>query len=163
MKPFHFESNPNSVSDSEITILLSKAYVEGGFTTPERAANAFIPSAVRTRGELISARTPEGIFAGMVIIVRPDAPARRMAESDEAEIHLLGVDPQFQGQGLGRLLMTKALDSIAKMGFQKTVLWTQPTMIPAHRLYESMGFVRANARDPVFDEIYFLAYVKSGL
>ncbi len=57
-----------------------------------------------------------------------------MAEPDEAEIHLLAVDPQYQGIGLGRLLMTKALESIKDMGLRKTVLWTQTTMIPAHRL-----------------------------
>ena len=160
MMHFQFESDLNHVSDLEIAMLLNRAYVEGGFTTPERAAYTFDPSAVRKRGEMICARTAEGVFAGMVIVVRPDAPARRMAEPDEAEIHLLGVAPQFQGQGLGRLLMTKALGAIERMGFSKTVLWTQPTMIPAHRLYESMGFVRANDRDPVFDEVGFLAYVR---
>ncbi len=162
MKEFHIESNPSSVSDSEITVLLNRAYVEGGFTSPDRAASKFVPSAVRKRGETICARTSEGALAGMVIVVRPDAPARRMAEPDEAEIHLLAVDPQYQGIGLGRLLMTKALESIKDMGLRKTVLWTQPTMIPAHRLYESLGFTRAAARDPVFDEVHFLAYVKNG-
>lgn len=162
MNRFHVEDSPSCVSDPEITTLLGRAYVDGGFTSPERAATTFAPSAVRQRGELIGARTPEGIFAGMVIVVRPDAPARRLAEVDEAEIHLLGVDPRFQGQGLGRLLMAKALERIKEMGFHRTVLWTQPTMIPAHRLYESMGFVRAIARDPVFDGICFLAYVKTG-
>lgn len=162
MNEFHFESDPFNISDSEIAVLLNRAYVEGGFTTPERAANTFVPSAVRKRGETIFLRTSEGALAGMVIVVRPDAPARRMAEPDEAEIHLLAVDPQYQGNGLGRSLMTKALELIKDMGFHKTVLWTQPTMIPAHRLYESLGFTRAAARDPVFDGVYFLAYVKNG-
>lgn len=149
-----------NASDSEIVGLLNKAYVEGGFTTPQRAAEIFVPASVRARGTLISARTSAGLFVGMIIVVRPDAPARRMAAPDEAEIHLLAVDPMYRRLGLGRLLMSAALDAIDSMGFRKVVLWTQPSMIAAHRLYESMGFVRIAPRDPVFDDIYFLAYEK---
>lgn len=157
---FYIDEHPESCSDSEINHLLVDAYVGGGFTSPERAAIVFAPSAVRLRGKLITARTTEGLLAGMVIVVRPDAPARRIAEPDEAEIHLLAVDPRFQGKGLGRLLMSTALQSIRSMGFNKSVLWTQPTMTPAHRLYESLGFVRAHSRDPILDGISFFAYEK---
>ncbi|XZE56617.1 GNAT family N-acetyltransferase [Planctomycetaceae bacterium SH139] len=152
------EEHAENISDFEINKLLTNAYVGGGFTTPERAAIIFVSSAVRRRGKMIVARTADGVFVGMVIAVRPDAPARRMAEPDEAEIHLLAVDTLYRGNGLGRVLMSKALETIRDMGFNKAVLWTQPQMIPAHRLYESMGFVRAHWRDPVFDGIYFFAY-----
>ncbi|MEZ6094417.1 MAG: GNAT family N-acetyltransferase [Pirellulaceae bacterium] len=109
---------------------------------------------------MIIARTTDGVLAGMVMVVRPDSPARRMAETDEAEIHLLAVDSIYRGQGLGRMLMARALETIRDMGFEKVVLWTQPTMLPAHRLYESLGFVRAHWRDPVLDEVEFFAYEK---
>lgn len=155
---FYMDQHPEHCSDSEINKLLVDAYVGGGFTSPERAAILFVPSAVRNRGKLFVARTTEGVFAGMVIVVRPDAPARRIAEPDEAEIHLLAVDSRYRGNGLGRLLMSTALDSIRNMGFHKSVLWTQPTMVAAHRLYESMGFVRAHGRDPELDGIGFYAY-----
>ena len=157
---FLIEEHAENISDSEIKKLLTDAYVGGGFTTLERAAIIFVPSAVRNRGKMFVARTTDGVFVGMVIAVRPDAPARRMAEPDEAEIHLLAVDSMYRGNGLGRVLMSKALESIRDMGFNKTVLWTQPQMIPAHRLYESMGFVRAHWRDPVLDGISFFAYEK---
>ncbi len=155
---FPIDNNPMKVSDLEIVGLLTRAYVGGGFTTARRAAEIFAPASVRSRGELISVRTSEGLFAGMVIVVGPDAPARRMAGPDEAEIHLLAVDPLYRRAGLGRLLMSTALDSICQAGLRKVVLWTQPSMKAAHRLYESMGFVRAASRDPIFDEIHFLAY-----
>lgn len=158
---FIIESNSNKVSDTEITRLLTDTYVGGGYSTPERGAEFFVATKVRSRGELISATTQDGIFVGMVIVVRPDAPAKRIAEPDEAEIHLLGVDPNYRRHGIGRLLMTKAIDSILGMGFRKVILWTQPSMKEAHRLYESMGFVRAKSRDPMLDGIDFLAYVKS--
>jgi ribosomal protein S18 acetylase RimI-like enzyme len=123
----------------------------------------FVPSSVRSRGKTIVAHTTDGTFAGMVIVVRPDAPARRIAEPDEAEIHLLAVDSAYRGNGLGRILVSKALESIEEMGFKNTVLWTQPTMIPAHRLYESPGFVRAHERDPVLDGTNFFAYERKAL
>lgn len=155
---FLIEEHADNASDSEIIKLLTDAYVGGGFTSPERAAIIFVPTSVRSRGKMIVARTTDGAFAGMVIVVRPDAPARRIAEPDEAEIHLLAVDTAYRGHGLGRILVSKALESIEKMGFKNTVLWTQPTMIPAHRLYESLGFVRAHGRDAVLDETYFFVY-----
>lgn len=158
---FLIEEDAEHITDSEINRLLTDAYVGGGFTSPERASSIFVPSSVRGRGKMITARTTEGIFAGMVIVVRPDSPARRMAESDEAEIHLLAVDSIYRCQGLGRLLMASALQSIQEMGFDKAVLWTQPTMISAHRLYESLGFVRAHWRDPVLDGMLFFAYEKN--
>lgn len=157
---FHVDNRSDEIPDSEITALLMEAYVGGGFTSLERAARIFDPTAVRSRGELITARTSENVLAGMVIVVQPGSPARRIAEPDEAEIHLLAVANKYRGLGLGRRLMSQALKSILDLGLTRTILWTQPTMIPAHRLYESMGFVRAHGRDPVLDETYFLAYEK---
>ena len=157
---FLIEEHAEHVTDSEINKLLTDAYVGGGYTPLGRASNIFVPAAVRSRGKMIAARTTEGAFAGMVIVVRPDSPARRMAEPDEAEIHLLAVDSMYRGQGLGRLLMSRALETIRDMGFEKAVLWTQPIMLPAHRLYESLGFVRAHWRDPVLDGVDLFAYEK---
>ena len=160
---FLIKEDAERVTDSEINRLLTNAYVGGGFTSAERAATIFVPASVRIRGKMVVARTAEGVFAGMVIVVRPDSPAQRMAEPDEAEIQLLAVDSIFRGQGLGRMLMSTALEIIREMGFEKSVLWTQPAMLPAHRLYESLGFVRVPSRDPVLDGILFFAYEKRQL
>lgn len=158
---FRIESCAGDVADTEITQLLTEAYLNGGFTTPERAEKIFVPAAVRARGELITPRDSDGVFVGMVIVVRPNAPARRMAEPDEAEIHLLAVALQWRRHGLGRQLMEMSLEVIRRMGLSKVLLWTQPTMIPAHRLYESLGFERAPSRDPFLDGTHFLVYAKS--
>jgi hypothetical protein len=40
------------------------------------------------------------------------------------------------------------------------ILWTQPAMTVAKKLYESADFVRAAHRDPTFNGIRFLAYEK---
>jgi ribosomal protein S18 acetylase RimI-like enzyme len=147
------------VSDMEIGDLLRKSYVEAGFTSPERGEAIFSPTAVRSRGRLICAR-PQGAekLAGMVIVVIPNSPARRIANSDEAELHLLAVDDEYRGLGLGRTLVRTALDAANELGFRKMILWTQPTMTAAQRLYESAGFARAECRDPTINGLKFLAY-----
>jgi GNAT superfamily N-acetyltransferase len=149
------------VADAEIGSLLNKAYVEGGFTSPERGEAIFAPSAVRSRGYLICAR-PLGAekLAGMVIVVPPDSPARRLANSDEVELHLLAVDDAYRGAGLGRALVQAAIDLAHEHGFRRMVLWTQPKMIVAQRLYMSAGFARAVHRDPTINGMQFLAYEK---
>lgn len=158
---FRIESNADHVQDVEILQLLTEVYVHGAYTTPERAAEIFRPEAIRGRGELITACDGEGALVGMVIVVRPDAPARRMAEPNEAEIHLLAVATHCRRLGLGRQLMEKSLEVVCGMGFARACLWTQPTMLPAHRLYESLGFERTPNRDRLLDGISFLTYLKS--
>lgn len=156
---FYLGTDPSTVTDSELVALLSSAYVGGGFTTPERALTVFAPTAVRQRGQLIFARAQnDHALAGMVIVVLPGSAARRISEFDEAELHLLAVDPLHHGCGLGRALMTTAIKSIHAQGFRKTVLWTQPSMLVAQRLYESIGFVHNVSRDPTLEGIQFLAY-----
>jgi ribosomal protein S18 acetylase RimI-like enzyme len=140
-------SDPPAIGNQEISELLSRVYVEGGFTDPERAAIQFEPSAVRNRGRLICARREDGLLAGMVILVLPGSLARILAEGDEAEIHLLGVKPEFRGKGLGRRVVTAALELAKAGGHSKLLLCTQIGMKSAHRLYESLGFIRVPDRD----------------
>jgi ribosomal protein S18 acetylase RimI-like enzyme len=94
----------------------------------------------------------------MVIVVTPDSPARRLANADEAELHLLAVDDAYRGVGLGRALVSAAIEVAKELGFRKIVLWTQPSMTAAQKLYESTGFVRADHRDPTINGMRFLAY-----
>lgn len=130
-----------SITDAEISALLEQAYVAAGFVTPEEADALFKPAAVRERGILIGARQRyDATFAGMVIMVPPNSEARRLALGNEAELHLLGVRPQYRGCGLGRALVETALATAERVGCTKIILWTQPPMIAAQRLYESTGF-----------------------
>lgn len=130
------------VTDQEITDLLTQVYVDAGYTTPEEAATLFEPSAVRRRGVLIGARAQsDSQFAGMIIVVPPDSPARRMAKDNEAEIHLLGVKPEYRRHGLGRRLVEAAIAHAHQRGFAKLILWTQLSMDSAQRLYVSAGFI----------------------
>ena len=136
------------VCDQEISELLTRVYVDGGFTTPEIASSVFEPSAVRCRGKIIGAREQhDSELAGMVIVVYPDAPARRFAEGNQTEMHLLGVRSEHRGKGLGRMLVEAAIETAKQDGYSTMLLATQSTMQAAHRLYGQSGFVRRPDKD----------------
>lgn len=133
-----------NISDEEIAQLLNQVYVVGGYADPDKAAVMFEPARVRARGEIIGARTkPDGRLAGMAIVVPPGAPAIQLAEGDAAEMHLLGVLPAYRSYGLGKRLVGAVIARAIQCGCGKLILWTQETMAPARKLYESLDFVRA--------------------
>ncbi len=56
------------------------------------------------------------------------------------EIYVISVDPDFQGQGLGRALTVAGLDSLAGAGLRVGMLYVDGDN-PALALYRSMGFI----------------------
>ena len=50
--------------------------------------------------------------------------------------------PSARGRGVGRALVTACLDRARALGLTEAVLCSLPDMTPAHRLYESFGFMR---------------------
>lgn len=149
-----------NITDKEISELLTQVYVTSGFTTPQEAALLFEPSSVRRRGVLLAAReNRDSDFAGMVIIVPPDSPARRLTDIPGAELHLLGVKTEYRRNGLGRLLIEAAIDLASLMECRKISLWTQTSMTSAQRLYESVGFVHIH--DQVRNGRVFKVYVRA--
>lgn len=133
--------------DEALAALLHRVYVGGGFTDADVAETAFTPEAVRARGLLLCARAEGGALAGTVIVVPPGSPARRLAAPDEAEMQLLAVDPAQRGRGVGAALVRAAIRAAREAGYRGMVLWTQPTMHAAHRLYEQAGFARSPGED----------------
>ncbi|HET9931918.1 MAG TPA: GNAT family N-acetyltransferase [Polyangiaceae bacterium] len=136
-----------AIEDVELESLLRRVYVDGGFTDPAVAEQALKPNAVRRRGELLAAVTDDGSVAGIVIAVLPGSPARRIASESEAEMHLLAVLPEYRGLGIGSRLVEAAVGRAKAAGLTKMVLWTQPSMLEAQRLYVAHGFVRRAERD----------------
>jgi ribosomal protein S18 acetylase RimI-like enzyme len=134
--------------DAELNQLLMETYVGAGFTDRDTAATAFIPSAVRARGELLYVRAAGGEpLAGISIFVSSWSPGRRFAEAGEAELHLLAVRAGQRRDGIGRALVEAVLERARASGCRRVLLWTQPTMLAAHRLYEALGFRRVPERD----------------
>ncbi len=135
------------VSDPELENLLIESYVGGGFTEPTVAAELFAAGAVRARGSVLLARDRSGVLVGTVTLVRGGSAASRLARAGEAELHLLCVRATARGRGIGRQLVQAVLDRAARESARRVVLWTQPAMVAAQRLYEQAGFRRAPARD----------------
>ncbi len=147
------------VSDEEISELLFEVYVQAGFTTPTVAEAVFDPVKVRARGQLFVAReVSTNALAGMVTVVPPESSAVVRAKENECEMHLLAVHARCRGRGLGRELVTKAVDCAKDKHCSTMILWTQKPMKEAQGLYESFGFVRTS--EMAKSGIDFLVYEK---
>lgn len=66
---------------------------------------------------------------------------------DELDLRLLGVSPLARRRGVGAAIMRAVIAHAESIGFAAVALKTAPNMHGAHRLYESLGFVRAPERD----------------
>jgi ribosomal protein S18 acetylase RimI-like enzyme len=145
-------------ADLALEALLHESYVGGGFTPPDVAGAIFRAEAVRSRGMVLLARDHAGVVLGTVTLVSPDSPARQVAAIDEVEIHLLCVRPDRRRGGVGRALVQEALSRAQATGARGVVLWTQPTMAAAQRLYERCGFRRDESADFTRGQRQFLVY-----
>ena len=80
---------------------------------------------------------------GTVTWCPPGSPLREIAKHDhQGEIRTLSVDPSARGRGVGSALVDWCLDEARRNGLTEIVLSSLTVMLPAHRLYESRGFVR---------------------
>lgn len=149
------------MGDAELVELLTETFVGGGFTSAERAAVAFEPAALRARGEIGYVREANGRLAGVVFLVAASSPARRFAVAGEAELHLLAVRAEARGAGLGRALVSAAIERAREQHHQRLLLWTQTTMRAAHVLYAACGFERQPERDFTSGGREFLFLVRS--
>ena len=79
----------------------------------------------------------DGVIAGFcwTKIHRTPPPA-----ADLGEIYVLGVDPAFQGQGLGVSLTTAGLKWLHQQGLSVGMLYVESNNEPAIRTYHSLGF-----------------------
>ena len=58
---------------------------------------------------------------------------------DIGEIYVIGVDPEHEGRGLGRLAVTAGLDHLARLGLSEAMLYVEAANEPAIGLYRSLG------------------------
>lgn len=64
------------------------------------------------------------------------------------ELSKMSVTSNFQGQGIGRRLLSAALEAFGKLGGKELFLETNTALISAIALYESVGFVHATPPKP---------------
>jgi putative acetyltransferase len=58
----------------------------------------------------------------------------------EFEVAKMAVEPSYQGAGIGRRLLRRAIEEGRNAGTQRLYLETNHALTPAIRLYESVGF-----------------------
>ncbi len=134
--------------DSEVKKLLCKVFVGEGYTNSDNASIAFTSEKLRNRGTaFIAIETATGNIAGVIFYVPGGMAVSQIAVAQEAEFHLLAVDPLYRKSGLGEKLIGVCLEQARSEGLSRMVLSTQASMTSAHRLYFRMGFTRNEVRD----------------
>jgi GNAT superfamily N-acetyltransferase len=134
----------DAIADLTVTVYGS---LEGGELHPEYAKILRRTEERAATAEVLVAVEPDGTLLGSLTYVPGPGPQASIAVEGEAEFRTLVVDPKAQGRGVGRGLVQWTVDRARADGRRALVLSTMPWMTVAHRLYESMGFVRTPERD----------------
>ena len=85
--------------------------------------------------------TRDGKFAGSIAIDGHNPPA------DGARLRWFIVDPEFQNAGLGKELISRAVEFCKQKKCPKIFLWTFEGLDAARRLYEQQHFQLSEAHD----------------
>lgn len=140
----------NATTDGDwqqATSLMQRVYVGGGYTAAVNASDFMTRKNLEPAGQLLVAVDDADVVLGAVLLLYPVSALRQLAGAEEREFRLLAVDDKARGKGVGEQFVQACLDCAFAAGAQAVVLWTQPGMHSAHRLYERMGFRRAPERD----------------
>jgi GNAT superfamily N-acetyltransferase len=87
------------------------------------------------------AATKDGKFAGAVAI------DGQMANTEGARLRWFIVAPELQNVGVGKKLISKAVEFCRKKKFPKIFLWTFEGLDAARRLYERENFILSEAHE----------------
>jgi GNAT superfamily N-acetyltransferase len=68
--------------------------------------------------------------------------AQLAMQPHQGELRTLSVAPSARGRGVGRALVEDCLDRARAAGLTEVLLCSLPEMLPAHRVYARLGFVR---------------------
>ena len=80
---------------------------------------------------------------GTVTWCPPGSPFREIStRDDQAEFRTLSVAPEARGRGVGSALVDWCITEARTTGLSEILICSLPVMLPAHRLYQSRGFVR---------------------
>jgi GNAT superfamily N-acetyltransferase len=80
----------------------------------------------------------DGKIVGSVFIVKHTGSA--------AKLRMLYVEPEARGHGVGRRLVDAALEFSRTAGFASVMLWTNPQLTAARKIYEAVGFEMIDER-----------------
>ena len=96
---------------------------------------------------LVAVDASDRVLGAVTYVDGPGNPWAELEREDEAGFRMLAVAPDAQGQGIGRLLAEAMVARARAAGRRGIAIYTRPSMAAAHRLYESLGFLRDPRRD----------------
>ena len=129
-----------------ISELTWAAYIDAGHIRPA-SDYAQALTDIPGRAEGLYVAECDGQIAGSVNIALPGSQLAEVAYDNELEFRMLAVDPEFQGQGIGRALVTHALTMARRRNLAAVAITTMTSMTAAQQMYHDMGFHRAPDRD----------------
>lgn len=77
-------------------------------------------------------------------------------QKDWSYIRLVGVDPKYEGKGIGRELTARCIDFAKESGENMLVLHTSEFQNAARHIYESIGFEKFKTLEPIHQKKYWL-------
>jgi GNAT superfamily N-acetyltransferase len=92
---------------------------------------------------------------GMAFLI-PSGNPFRFFQADWSYIRLIGVDPAHEGKGIGKTLTTTCVNYARESGEKIVALHTSEFQNAARHIYESMGFKKLKALDPIYGKKYWL-------
>lgn len=92
------------------------------------------------------------IIVGTIVLI---------AEQDHLEVGNVAVDPQYQGNGVGRALLAFAEDEARRGGAHEVRLFTHAAMTENRAYYPRLGYVQTDRRmDDGLDRVFFAKRVE---
>lgn len=131
----------------EAMVLLEAVFVGEGFSRRDAVGGLFSREGIEAKGEFLVGVAPDVRILGTAILLDAKSELCQIAQADEEELRLLAVSITARGCGVGRGLVEECLERARRREARQMVLSTQPSMGPAQRLYESLGFTRQPERD----------------
>ena len=99
--------------------------------------------ATRSRDGVLIVAVDGDQLLGTVTWCPPGSPFREIStRDDQGEFRTLSVAPEARGRGVGSALVDWCITEARTTELAEILLCSLPEMLPAHRLYESRGFVR---------------------
>jgi ribosomal protein S18 acetylase RimI-like enzyme len=94
-------------------------------------------------------------IVGMAFLI-PSGNPTEIFQSDWSYIRMVGVDPHFSGQGIGKRLTEMCIDHAKKTNEKIIALHTSEFMDAARHVYENLGFYQAKELTPRYGKRYWL-------
>lgn len=100
-------------------------------------------AAPRGRNNVLLVAVDGNELLGTATWCTPGSPDRELATTvEQGEFRTLSVAPHARGRGIARALVAECFDRARSAGMTEMLICSLPEMKPAHRLYESFGFIR---------------------